>query len=607
MPFRDDLLNPIAGDNPAGVYLYYDPIYDKLKEARREDLDVAVGDYARDQKVADWNTVIKLAGDAIANKSKDLQLAVWLVEAHLRKEGFVGLRDGLNFLREMISNFWDHLYPQIEDGDMELRATPVEWLGTYLDKPPFPIKTIPLNRAGHGYLKFQESRKIAYEGEGGEAKQEARRVAISEGKLAPEEFDASVAKTPKSFYVEREDDVNACLEALEALNQTCQEKFQDFAPGFGPLRTALEEVRVSVRQLLNKKRETEPDVTVSGDQTEEAVDDTPADAYAGGGATAAAPARRRAVAGLEPADLDEAGLRIAAIAKFMRTQDAYNPAPYLLLRGWRWGELRAGGESPAATLLEAPPGDVRQNIKRLAVESNWQEVLEAAENAMGLSCGRAWLDLQRYTVKACQELGYYYDPIVKAIKSEVRALLADYPGMTDWTLMDDTPTANGETRAWLTSDVLSGAVSTASQGPSLDSYAPSRHEEAPSGEPSGPSAFDLAMNEARSGRKKEAIELLSKEVAQERSGRGRFNRKLQLAQVSLAVGYESIAQSILEELAAEIDKRKLEEWEAPDMVAHPLALLYRSMGKSDGSPELRQKLYAQICRLDPMQALAVSK
>jgi hypothetical protein len=37
MPVRDDLLNPIPGDNPSGANLRYDPAYDKVKvkEARR--------------------------------------------------------------------------------------------------------------------------------------------------------------------------------------------------------------------------------------------------------------------------------------------------------------------------------------------------------------------------------------------------------------------------------------------------------------------------------------------------------------------------------------------------------------------------------------------
>jgi len=36
MPFPDELLNPIDGANPSGVNLRYDPIFDKIKEARRK-------------------------------------------------------------------------------------------------------------------------------------------------------------------------------------------------------------------------------------------------------------------------------------------------------------------------------------------------------------------------------------------------------------------------------------------------------------------------------------------------------------------------------------------------------------------------------------------
>jgi len=92
-----------------------------------------------------------------------------------------------------------------------------------------------------------------------------------------------------------------------------------------------------------------------------------------------------------------------------------------------------------------------------------------------------------------------------------------------------------------------------------------------------------------------------------RSGRLRFQRKVQLAQICMASGYEAIALPILEEIGKEIQQRNLEEWEAPDMLAHPLVLLLRCLHKLDGSPEVRQQVYARICRLDPIQALSVPK
>jgi len=67
---------------------------------------------------------------------------------------------------------------------------------------------------------------------------------------------------------------------------------------------------------------------------------------------------------------------------------------------------------------------------------------------------------------------------------------------------------------------------------------------------------------------------------------------------------ETVAYPVLEELAAEVERRRLEEWETQETIAHALTLLYRAMGKLGASPEEKQKVYARICRLDPVQALA---
>ncbi|MFN9459785.1 MAG: ImpA family type VI secretion system protein, partial [Acidobacteriota bacterium] len=102
MPLREDLLNPIPGDNPSGEYLYYTPVYDKIKAARREDDEGPVGEWQRERKLADWNTVMKLAGESLATKTKDLQLAAWLTEAHLRKEGFGEFRKSLEMIKGVV-------------------------------------------------------------------------------------------------------------------------------------------------------------------------------------------------------------------------------------------------------------------------------------------------------------------------------------------------------------------------------------------------------------------------------------------------------------------------------------------------------------------------
>ncbi len=208
---------------------------------------------------------------------------------------------------------------------------------------------------------------------------------------------------------------------------------------------------------------------------------------------------------------------------------------------------------------------------------------------MGQACGRGWLDLQRYVIVACSRLGPDYHAVETALRNSLRAYLADVPEIAEMMMMDDTPTANGETREWLAGELNGAAPVPASQGEREGSVIDGEDLEA------------LAI--ARAGRTEEAVALLKRQHAQERTLRGRFRRRTQLAAVLVEAGQHAIAQPILEDMIAQIDNYKLEEWESGEMVAEPLALLYRVLHKLEGDTATRQNLYLRICRLDPIQAL----
>src|SRR5579864_5872509 len=163
MPLREDLLTPIPGDNPSGTDVRYDTkllLYDKIKEARRQDDALAQGDWQHDRKAADFALAAKLAQEALATRTKDLQLAAWLTEALLHLEGFAGLRQGLTVCTALVGSFWETLYPPIEDGDLELRAAPLEWLNTAIE---IPLKSTPLVKSGYDWFRYKESRAVGYE------------------------------------------------------------------------------------------------------------------------------------------------------------------------------------------------------------------------------------------------------------------------------------------------------------------------------------------------------------------------------------------------------------------------------------------------------------
>ena len=128
-----------------------------------------------------------------------------------------------------------------------------------------------------------------------------------------------------------------------------------------------------------------------------------------------------------------------------------------------------------------------------------------------------------------------------------------------------------------------------------------------SGAEAQPEAYALAVEAARAGRVQEAASILSRRLAAASTGRERFTCKTALAEILVNAGRESVAFPTLQDLVVEIEERKLEAWEAPEIVARPLALYYRCLVKFNGSPEEGRRVHARICRLDPVQALALRR
>jgi type VI secretion system protein ImpA len=615
------LLAPVPGDTPAGRDLRYDPRYDQVKEARREDLDLPPGGLATDRKVADWPQVVKLSGQLLSTETKDLQLTAWLTEALLKRDGLPGLTTGLESVRGILDRYWEGCYPEWDEDDPELRAGPLDWVGSKLE---IPVRQTAIAPGGVSLLDFQASRSIPSEGEaeGNRDKRTAREEALADGKRSPEDVDAAIAGASKVFYKALIADTDAAMAATVALEKASDERFGRDAPSFARLRSALEDIRRVAAPILAQKLIDDPDPIV-----EEAVaGDDGAPGVADGPLTP------------EPVSPADAAARVATAAKFLRKQDPTNPAPYLMLRGLRWGELRARAPEVEPRLLEAPPTAVRSRLKGLMLDGKWSDLLEQCEAVMATPQGRGWLDLQRYVVTACDQLGGSYDVVATAVRSELRVLLAALPQLLEMTLMDDAPTANGETQDWLDAQgigMLEGNGSPAGDGTSAtapdteitdqtsaltaalaEEDATSDHGGLRSGPRRRPSAgsvgavrdpFTAARGELAQGRPNRAVELLVGELARERSPRGRFVRQTQIAYVMVEAGLDAVARPILEKLVSTIDERGLEDWESGPLVAQPMSLLCRVLDRlADGSGD-RDGLYLRICRLDPLQAIALQR
>ena len=122
------LLIPISDDLPSGEDLRYTDVYEQIKEARRFDDPLDQGDWKTELKAADWDKATSLCVKALSERTKDLQIAAWLTEALVATGGFSGLATGLNIVSGLLEKFWDSLYPEIEEGDLDYRVAPLEFL-----------------------------------------------------------------------------------------------------------------------------------------------------------------------------------------------------------------------------------------------------------------------------------------------------------------------------------------------------------------------------------------------------------------------------------------------------------------------------------------------
>jgi type VI secretion system protein ImpA len=337
------LLAPISEDAPSGENVKYSGIYDEIREARRADDNLSKGDWSWDLKVADWNKVVAQATDALETQTKDLQIVVWLAEALVKKHGFAGLRDGLILTRRLQEEFWETLYPEIdEDNDLEARGNAIEFLDR---QAALAVKEVPLtNNDPLNFIQWEESKEfdIPENIEVLEYAEQQKMVALraqaeEEQRVTGERWRKAKAGTKRAFYEELYSTIEECWSEFQLLDRTTDDKFGNQTPGLGKLKKSLDAIRDSVKRLLQEKREQEPDPSDFPSEIEDdeallsldGANGAGGKTYQSGVAVAVGAIRNR----------QDALKRLSEVADFFRQTEPHSPVSYLVQRAVKWGNM----------------------------------------------------------------------------------------------------------------------------------------------------------------------------------------------------------------------------------------------------------------------------
>jgi type VI secretion system protein ImpA len=322
------LLTPISGARPAGESLRYAGLFDQVQEARREDdPTLPQGVWKTDLKRADWKEVERLCLEALETRTKDLQLAAWLLEAWLHLDGSAGAVQGLRLLAGLCESFWESAHPELEDDDPELRLAPLFWVDERLSEKLRLL--IPVTRPetaeapAYSLADWEAARHLENLAK---TNPQVLQSAEEEGRLTLPKFLVSVTLTPSAFYVGLLGDLRQALEALGELGALLESRCGDRATGFRRFNGNL----VAIQRLAAKVLEERQDELPEPDLDAEALP-----AWGEGGPEdedllpSSGPIRSRA----------EAYRRLSEAADYLLRTEPHSPAPYLVKRAVGWGSM----------------------------------------------------------------------------------------------------------------------------------------------------------------------------------------------------------------------------------------------------------------------------
>jgi type VI secretion system protein ImpA len=332
------LLAPIPGDTPTGVDLRADPspksAFQEIREARKKSrnsersMEVPPEREEERNKIPPpaWGEVLDIGKKILAEKSKDLEVTAYMIEALVRQARFAGLRDGYRLARELIGRFWEGIYPPPEDSDTEMRLKlllDLAGLGT-TGALIAPIRKLPLTEATSvgSFSLSHYTQAIALDKV---SDPKVRQQKIDKGAVTLKAIKDAVAETTAMFYADLIEDVTQAIAEIKGFGDVLKDKSQYEAPST-EIVDVLEECLAMIKDVARDKLPMAPPPAAPAAEAASAAP-TPQ-------AAAAAPVDAGAIGSRE-----DAFGRLKKVADYFREHEPHSIIPYALEQVSNWGKM----------------------------------------------------------------------------------------------------------------------------------------------------------------------------------------------------------------------------------------------------------------------------
>jgi type VI secretion system protein VasJ len=503
----------------------------------------------------DYKKCIELADIVLQEKSKDIKVATWLCFSLFRTEKIKGLRDGLDIIYQLLIKFENNLFPE----NIIHRGKALQFLNTTR------------------FYKLVEREEIN--------KANAKDV-LEADKILTQIIEVSIklfaGNVPvlKSFkevlegHIEKANQLLAPPKKEEKVVPLVEEKPSAASTGTITETLRTQPTMVQVASQKEIKISSEKDAVTQLKQTlmyffEEQVDST----------------KKEKV-----------------------------PSSHFIFgitRQLQWGKLIRPADTDKVTQIAAPNQVMQGKIREWFAAGDWDTLIPRVE--INFIKGDAefayWLDAQKYVVKALEQKGGNYSQAAEDIKFHLAKLLKKFPDLHQLKFKDkQTSFADDDTIKWINDEVKtalgSGSGDSIILPPIIGEEYNSANEE-----------YETACKELPANFE-ENISAMQKAIEADTRKKGRFLRRLNLANYCIQAKQLDLARVNLLELKKNIEEYNLTGWEAALCTAvwESMYMVNTKLLSDLKDEEIKlnlqkeqQELFINIAKYDSLLALKISQ
>lgn len=332
----DSMLQPIAGELPAGLDTREDQSASSLYQAIKNERNLAraeerqsIHDGESPQAMEHWKRVTEIAPDIIQNQSKDLEVASWYAEAMLRRYGFRGLRKSFLLIQGLVEKYWDTLHPMPDEYGIETRVSCIAGLNGEGTEGVLiaPIRKVDLTQGQDpgpfSLWQYQQSLDIQKTKD-----PKAKKAKIDNLGFNFEDIEKSVEASAEGFYVNLRDDITECISLFKKIGLTLDKLCgSNDAP---PTRTIITTLDVCLGTIQHIGKRKFP-VVESIDPSDDSADEVP-------GETPPTPGKKQGPISTR----EDAFRQLIEISDYFKKTEPHSPVSYVLEKAVRWGGMDLG-------------------------------------------------------------------------------------------------------------------------------------------------------------------------------------------------------------------------------------------------------------------------